>query len=78
MGEGDAPAQERLLLVWHADHGRCQLPLPPGDWVLLLNSAHAQVLLPGEAADTVNGPLALHEASVWVLVQGLRVSDATQ
>jgi glycogen debranching enzyme GlgX len=77
VGEGGAPAQERLLLVWHADQGPCQLPLPPGDWRVLLDSASTRIALPGEAADTVTGPLELHETSVWVLVQGLHALDGT-
>ncbi|MDP2251336.1 MAG: glycogen debranching protein GlgX [Hydrogenophaga sp.] len=75
VGEGDAPAQERLLLVWHADHGRAQLQLPPGEWGMLLNSARAQVVLPGETGDTVAAHLPLHEASMWVLVQALHASS---
>ena len=41
VGEGNAPPTERLLVVWHADHGRAQLQLPAGNWVVLLNSARA-------------------------------------
>jgi pullulanase/glycogen debranching enzyme len=77
VGEGGALPSERLLLVWHADHGHCRLSLPPGDWRVLLDSARARVVPPGEVADTAHGQLALHEASVWVLVQGLHVSGGT-
>ncbi len=77
VGDGDAPPFERLLLVWHADHGHCRLTLPPGDWGVLLDSACARVALPGQARDTVTGRLPLHEAGVWVLVQGLHAPDGT-
>jgi glycogen debranching enzyme GlgX len=77
VGEPGAAPNERLLLVWHADHGRAQLQLPPGDWCVLLNSARARVVLPGETGDTVAGHLSLQEASVWVLVQGLHAPDGT-
>ena len=77
VGEPGAAPTERLLLVWHADHGRAQLQLPPGDWCVLLDSARARVAMPGQARDTVTGGLALHEASVWVLVQGLHAPDGT-
>ncbi|MDP2018521.1 glycogen debranching protein GlgX [Hydrogenophaga sp.] len=77
VGEGDAPPLERLLLVWHADHGHCTLQLPPGDWSVLLDSARARVALPGQARDTAAGRLALHEAGVWVLVQGLHAAGDT-
>lgn len=77
VGEGDAPPLERLLLVWHADHGHCTLQLPPGDWSVLLDSARARVALPGQARDTAAGRLALHEAGMWVLVQGLHGAGDT-
>lgn len=77
VGEGGAPPTERLLLIWHADHGRCRLQLPPGEWGVLLDSARALVAMPGEITDTVNGELPLHEASVWVLVQGLHAPGVT-
>ena len=77
VGQANEQPLERLLLVWHADHGRCQLHLPPGDWRVVLDSGRSRVALPGEAADTVNGQLPLHEASVWVLVQGLHAAAGT-
>ena len=77
VGEGGAPAHERLLLVWHGDHGSCRLQLPTGDWRVLLDSARGCAVLPGEVADTVTGQLDLHEASVWMLVQGLHAADTT-
>ncbi|WP_332741952.1 glycogen debranching protein GlgX [Hydrogenophaga sp.] len=75
VGDGDAPPHERLLLVWHAAHGHCQLTLPPGDWGVLMDSARALVAPPGQAPDTVTGRLPLHEAGMWVLVQGLHAPD---
>ncbi|MBT9465715.1 glycogen debranching protein GlgX [Hydrogenophaga sp.] len=77
VAEGDAPPFERLLLVWHADHGHGQLTLPPGGWVVLLDSACARVARPGQARDTVTGRLALREAGVWLLVQGLHAPGGT-
>ena len=77
VGEGDAPPRERLLLVWHAAHGQCRLTLPPGDWGVLMDSARALVAPPGQAPDTVTRRLSLHEAGVWVLVQGLHAPDGT-
>jgi glycogen operon protein len=77
VGDAGAPPLERLLLVWHADHGRCLLPLPPGDWRVVLDSASARVSLPGETAATISAQLALQVASVWVLVQGLHADHGT-
>jgi glycogen debranching enzyme GlgX len=74
---GDEAPTERLLLVWHAGHGRCALPLPPGEWAVLLDSARAVVhkgAANHQAGDTVADTLPLHEAGVWVLVQGLHVA----
>ena len=77
VGENSAPPTERLLLVWHAEHGRGQLPLPPGDWTVLLDSAGARVAPSGQDNATATGSLALHEAGVWVLVQALHGPQGT-
>lgn len=77
VGEGKTAPTERLLLVWHTAHNADSMTLPPGDWCVLLNSARARVVLPGETAESVTGQLALPEASVWVLVQGLHAPAST-
>jgi len=71
VGENGATPTERLLLVWHAEPGPSQLPLPPGEWGVVLDSARARVTTANQAGDAVTGDLALHEVGVWVLVQSL-------
>jgi glycogen operon protein len=78
VGENGAPPTERLLLVWHAEHGRGQLTLPPGDWKVLLDSAGARVTPQEKPRATETGSLVLQEAGVWVLVQTLAGAPGTR
>jgi len=72
VGEGSAPATERLLLVWHAGHGPTPLTLPPGPWWPLLDSARAWVANPGDSPVTpLQDQLPLNEPGVHVLAQPL-------
>ena len=73
VGERGVVPKERLWVAWHADPGSITLPLPGGDWAVLLDSARAVVNLGNEV--TVADQLTLKEAGVWVLVQGLHASD---
>lgn len=71
VGEDGAPPTERLWVVWHAAPDAITLPLPAGDWAMLLDSAGAVVNLDHEIR--VAGPWTLHEPGVSVLVQGLHI-----
>ncbi|OSZ74095.1 glycogen debranching protein GlgX [Hydrogenophaga sp. IBVHS1] len=73
VGDPGAASKERLLVIWHADAGAITLPLPGGDWAVVLDSARAAVNLGSEV--TVAGTLTLEETGVWVLVQGLHAPD---
>lgn len=66
VGEPGQPASERVLVIWHASHHRVQCQLPPGDWTLVLHSAH-----PESPAATCTGAMMLNEPCVCVLVQPL-------
>lgn len=73
VGESGTAPRERLWVTWHADPGSITLPLPGGDWAVLLDSARAMVNLGSEMM--VTAQLTLNEAGVCVLVQGLHASD---
>ncbi|MDR7093297.1 glycogen debranching protein GlgX [Hydrogenophaga laconesensis] len=73
VGEsGDTPT-ERLWVTWHAGPGAITVPLPDGDWALLLDSARPAVHLVGEVVAA--GQITLDDTGVWVLVQGLHGPD---
>jgi glycogen operon protein len=72
VGEGGQPAQESLLVVWHAGEA-AELQLPPGLWGLRLDSARALVVAGPDAPDgpSIEGRLLLSEPTVCVLVRAL-------
>jgi glycogen operon protein len=75
-GDNGAAPVERLLVVWHADHGALDLPLPMGEWAVVLDSARSVVSLGTEARVTVSGQLHLQQTGVWMLVQALHAPDS--
>lgn len=75
-GEAGAPPIERLLVVWHADHGALDLPLPMGEWTVLVDSPRSVVNLGRDPGHTVEGRLHLDQTGVWVLVQGLHTPQS--
>jgi glycogen debranching enzyme GlgX len=73
VGDDGAAPTETLWVTWHAGPGAITLPVPDGEWTVVMDSADA-VANPGSGA-TVTGQLTLQETGVRVLVQGLHVPD---
>lgn len=74
VGESGQPADEQLLLVWHAGAGPVTLRLPEGVWSLRLDSASGWSTLHADASQERRIELPLAETGVVLLVRSLQGS----
>ena len=71
VGERAAPAQERVMLIFHANPELTSVSLPGGIWQLVMDSAQGWVTAEGEPARLFTGRIDVQPFTVLMLVRSL-------